>query len=105
MADPKQVIKQTIREVINDAYTFVRGCYYVRTVANTTYEELVDAAIERIKGTNGRSAIRPTKLQRIAELKEKISKQVDLAKTIPPQDFVLTEGEQIDESEKANTAE
>ena len=61
-----------MREILGSAYSFVRSREYTKSVANLTYEELLDAAIERIEGTQGRTSNRPTLLDRIASFKQEI---------------------------------
>jgi hypothetical protein len=94
-----------MREIIGRAYSFVRGCQYTETVANLTYEELLDAAIDRIEGTKGRSEVRSTKLDRIKKIKEEISQAVDTVKKLPPQQWQLQNDESISAEEAMNTEE
>lgn len=94
-----------MREVISRAYTFVRGRQYTETVANITYEELLDAAIDRIEGTKGRSDVRATKLDRVDKIKQEISQAVDTVKSLPPNHWQLQNEESVSVEEAMNTEE
>lgn len=94
-----------MREVIGRAYSFVRGKQYTETIANITYEELLDAAIDRIEGTKGRSDVRGTKLDRITKIKEEISNAVDTVKKLPPAQWQLQNDESISAQDAMNTEE
>lgn len=93
--------QQRTREVLGNAYGFVRSCQFTRTFANLTYEELLDAAIGRIEGDSSRSEVRSTKLERIAQIKDTIVKTVVEAKKLPPAYWVFT----ANDEDNANTTE
>lgn len=110
MAEKSTEKKQTklnlqMREVIGRAYSFVRGRQYTETVANITYEELLDAAIDRIEGTKGRSEVRSTKLDRIAKIKDEISQAAETVKSLPPNHWQLQNEESVSAEEAMNTEE
>ena len=97
-------LKLQMREILSNAYAFVRGRQYTETIANVTYEELLDKAIDRIEGTEGRSDVRSTLLDRVEKIKEEISNAVTTVKKqsadywtlgtdaeAPPQDAQNTE--------------
>lgn len=94
-----------MREVIGGAYAFVRGRQYTETVANITYEELLDAAIDRIEGVKGRSDIRGTRLDRVEKIKAEISQAVDTVKSLPPSQWQLQNDESTSEEDAMNTEE
>jgi len=94
-----------MREVINRAYTFVRGRQYTETIANITYEELLDAAIDRIEGTKGRSEVRGTKLDRAKKIKQEISQAVDTVMKLPPNQWQLQNEESTSAEDAMNTKE
>jgi len=73
-ADKKLNLK--MRGILSDAYSFVRGREYTKKLGNTTYEQLIDEAIERIEGTSGKQPLRPTLLTRIASIKADIKTAV-----------------------------
>jgi hypothetical protein len=94
-----------MREVIGSAYAFVRGRQYTETMANITYEELLDAAIDSIEGVKGRSDVRGTKLDRIEKIKAEISQAVDTVKSLPPSQWQLQNEESPSEEDAMNTEE
>lgn len=109
MADSKKQ-KQTrlnlrMREIIGRAYAFVRSREYTETVANLTYEELLDAAIDRIEGTKGRSDVRDTRLDRVMKIKEEISQAVETVKSQPPSAWALDNDDRVDPKDSMNTKE
>ncbi len=110
MVEPSAAKKQSklnlqMREIIGSAYAFVRGCQYTETVANITYEELLDAAIDRIEGLKGRSDVRATKLDRVEKIKMDISSAVDTVKKLPPSYWELQNEESTSAEDAANTEE
>jgi hypothetical protein len=94
-----------MRELIGSAYSFVRSRQYTETVANITYEELLDAAIDRIEGIKGRSDVRGTKLDRVEKIKAEITQAVDTAKNLPPSQWQIQNDENITAEEAMNTEE
>lgn len=110
MAKKSKISEQTkqnlqLREILASAYGFVRGRQYTESIANITYEELLDRAIDRIEGTKGRSEVRSTKLDRIKKIKEEISAAVTTVKSKPPQSWAIEGDERVDEQDKQNTPE
>jgi hypothetical protein len=61
---------QRLRGALNDAYAFVLGQQSVRSFAAYTFEDALDAQIERIDGTS--TAIRPNELERVERIREKV---------------------------------
>jgi len=94
-----------MREVLGNAYGFVRGRQYTETIANITYEELLDAAIDRIEGVKGRSDVRGTKLDRVISIKDEITQAVDTVKKLPPNQWQLQNEESTSEEDAMNTEE
>ena len=94
-----------MREIIGSAYSFVRGRQYTETVANITYEELLDSAIDKIEGTKGRSEVRGTKLDRIEKIKAEIAQALDTVKEQPPNNWQLKNEESASEEDALNTEE
>lgn len=109
MANSKisQQTKQNLqmREILANAYGFVRGRQYTESIANITYEELLDRAIDRIEGTKGRSEVRATKLDRIKKIKEEVAQAVTIVKSKPPQDWAIEGDERVESKDKQNTPE
>lgn len=116
MAEQTTEVKQTVakqqaklnlqmREILGNAYSFVRGRQYTETAANLTYEELLDAAIDRIDGVKGRSDVRGTKLDRVDKIKTEIVRAVDTVKSLPPSQWQLQNEENTSEEDAMNTEE
>ena len=103
---PKQ--KQTqlnlqMREILGDAYGFIRGREYTKSFASLSYEELLDAAIEKIEGSQGNTTIRPPVLVRIASIQNAIKQAVTTVKSQPPSSWVIASTDQnLTEDELAN---
>jgi hypothetical protein len=94
-----------MREILGNAYGFVRGREYTKSVANITYEQLLDAAIDRIEGTKGRTEVRGTILDRIKKIKEEVSQAVDTVKKRPPHEWVIESEDRSSKEDLANTEE
>jgi len=94
-----------MRQVMSDAYTFVRSRQYTETVANLTYEELLDAAVAAIEGTVGRSEVRATRLERVQKLKEQVTAAVATIKSKPPQSWKIEGDGKVEDDDSANTPE
>lgn len=103
--DPKTSQKKlnlAMREIINNAYAFVRSREYTKQLANVTYEQLLDEAIDRIEGTPGKVPLRPRSLERIKKLKTEIVQAVKTVKAKPPTDWALSEDPK-EKEENVNT--
>lgn len=98
-------LSMQMREILAEAYAFVRGRQYMETAANLTYEELLDEAINRIEGTKGRKEIRSTLLERVQKIKQDISTAVDTVKSKPPYYWTIENDDRISEKDAANTKE
>lgn len=94
-----------MREILGQAYAFIRGREYTKSVANVTYEQLLDAAIHRIEGTEGRSEVRGTILDRIQKIKLEIGAAVDTVKKRPPHEWVIESDDRSSKEDLANTTE
>lgn len=94
-----------MREILANSYAFVRGRQYNESMANVTYEELLDAAIDKIEGTSGRTAVRGTLLDRIQKIKTEIVQAVDTVKKQPPSYWVIENDGRISPEDSANTEE
>ena len=106
----KTVSKQTklnlqMREILSNAYVFVRGRQYTETVANITDEEMLDKAIDRIEGTEGRSEVRSNKLDRVKKIKEEVATAVTTVKKRPPQEWVIEGDNKVEPDDRQNTEE
>jgi hypothetical protein len=105
-ASKKQtLLKMQMREILGNAYSFVRGRQYTQTISNITYEELLDKAIDRIEGTQGRSDVRGTILDRIKKIKNEIVSAVDTVKKQPTTYWGLSSDDRTTPADSQNTEE
>ena len=109
---PKQskASKQTkqnlqMREILGNAYAFVRGRQFTEQIGNVTFEELLDSAIDRIEGTKGRSDVRGTLLDRVQKIKRDIAQAVTTVKKQPPSAWIIENDERVEDADAANTKE
>jgi hypothetical protein len=98
-------LKIQMREILGNAYSFVRGRQYTKTIASLTYEELLDKAIDRIEGTDGRSDVRSTILDRVKKIKEETAQAVTTVKKQPPDYWGLSSDDRTTPAEVQNTPE
>src|SRR5512137_2733338 len=99
------LLKMQMREILSNAYAFVRGRQYTETISNLTYEELLDAAIDRIEGTQGRTTVRSPILDRIKKIKEEVAKAVTTVKKQPPSYWQLESDDRVQPADAQNTEE
>jgi len=97
-------LKLQMREILGNAYAFVRGRQYTETISNITYEELLDKAIDRIEGTTGSVGARATILARVEKIKNEISNAVSTVKKKSPDYWKLGDDEE-DSTGTMNTEE
>jgi len=95
----------SVRDSLSDAYAFVRGAQYTRQVGQTTYEQLVDAAIAKIKGTTNVQTSRPSKLQRIASIQQNLVAALQVLRSTPVEAWTWGSDQEVQDKDKANTAE
>lgn len=98
-------LNMQMREILANSYAFVRGRQYNMSIANITYEELLDAAIDKIEGMTGRSDIRGTLLDRVQKIKQEITQAVDTVKKQPPAYWVIENDSRVKPEDSANTEE
>jgi hypothetical protein len=79
----------SIRESIGDAYGFVRGSEYTKTVGNVTYAELLSLAIDRLNGNDDSGNTRASRLERVQQIKDGIKSLVDTVKKQPPEAWTI----------------
>lgn len=101
----QQQLIASVRDALSDAYGFVRGAQYTRQVAQTTTEQLIDAAIAKIRGTTGVVTSRPCKLDRITEVETSLIAVVEKVKNTPVEDWVWGTGQDVSSADRANTSE
>lgn len=74
------------RRAINNAYASLQGSQTAQTFAAFTFEEALDAQIERIKGKD--TDLHPNQLKRVANIKGQLDEAVAALKDIPPERFM-----------------
>ena len=89
-------LNQQLRQDINDAYAFVEGSKTTQTFASLTFEDLLDAQIQRLTGPD--TPQRPNPLNRIAAISARTVDAVAKIKQLPPDFF-----NQRDTTDSANT--
>jgi len=104
-ASKQNKLNLKMREILGNAYSFVRGREYTRQTANITYEQLLDRAIHAIEGTTGQSEVRDTKLNRIKKIKEEIGKAVTTVKGKPPESWSIENDSRVTKKDATNTKE
>ena len=102
--DDKTTSNLNMRQIVNDAYAFVRGNDFNKYVSHLTYEELLSLAIDRIDGSQSGSAVRSPRVARIAQIKSSIATAVDTIMKKPPSAWVI-QGEDVQPEDAANTSE
>ena len=95
----------SVRDSLSDAYGFVRGAQFTKQTAHTTYEQLADQAIARIRGTEGVTTTRPCKLDRIQAVKDNLTTAVKALQDTPVDAWVWGTGQDVADKDKANTPE
>lgn len=104
--DKKQtLLLMQMREILGNSYSFVRGRQYTETISNLTYEELLDAAIDKISGTAGINPNRGTLLDRIKKIKSEILQAVTTIKKQPSDFWSLNGDDRIQLEDAQNTEE
>lgn len=98
-------LKLEMRRILGDAYDFVRGSEYTKTVSQITYEQLMDEAINKIEGTKGRKDDRATRLERIKRIKQEIVTAVTTVKKQPAGAWGFDGKPEVDKEDLANTSE
>jgi hypothetical protein len=102
---PQQIkLKSQMREAVSSAYVFIRSRQYTESISNLTYEELIDAAIDRIEGGPG-TFLRGTELDQIKKIKDELGTAVETIKKFPPEYWQFASDDRIDLDDAVNTEE
>jgi hypothetical protein len=91
-----------VRDSISDAYAFVRGAQYNRQVGSTTYEELLDTAIGKIRGTPNVQTSRPCKLDRIQAVQDNLTSALTAVQNTPVEEWIWGTDQDVPDKDKAN---
>jgi hypothetical protein len=75
-----------IREHLNDAYAALEGTKAVQSFSAFTFEDALDAQIERIEGSD--TTLRPNELHRVNRIETRLLDAVTKIKALPPDAFV-----------------
>lgn len=81
--DQSQSISQ--REALNNAYAALLGQQNVQSFTAFTFEEALDAQIERIEGAG--TQLRPNLLGRVDRIEQRLLQAVEQLKQVPPEMF------------------
>lgn len=73
------------REALNDAYAALLGQQSVQSFTAFTFEEALDAQIERIEGAG--TQLRPNQLGRVDRVEQRLLEAVEQLKQVPPEMF------------------
>lgn len=76
-----------LRTALNNAYGAIEGRKYTDTVVAFTFEEAVDAQIERLSATD---RLRPNDFDRTDRIEAELLQAVDNIKKVPPEAFMQT---------------
>lgn len=74
-----------LRKAIGDAYAAIEAAKTTQTFAALTYEDLLDAQIERISGASTQT--RPNALDRVTQIVNNVTSAVEKIKSLPPESF------------------
>jgi hypothetical protein len=74
-----------LRRSVANAYAFVKGRESVQSFSSFTFEDALDAQIERIEGKD--SDLRPNELHRVEKIKNDIVSAAQKIKSLPSQFF------------------
>jgi len=88
-----------LRQTLGDAYAFVQGERLTNSIASVTLESLINEQIDQIEGTDGKTSIRPNKIEEVDRLMNETTSAVETVKSLPPSAFTLKSG-----TKNANTS-
>lgn len=97
-AAKQQQFQTRQREAVNNAYAALSAQQYTQSALAFTFEEALDAQIDRIEGKS--TALRPNQMERVDRIENDILKSVEDLKLIPPEKIV-----EPDPEEDVNTDE
>lgn len=79
------------RIALNNAYGALLGQQSVQSFAAFTFEEAVDAQIERIEGAGTQK--RPNLLERVDKIERELLQAISVIKQMPPEQFLKPDAE------------
>jgi hypothetical protein len=78
------------RESLSNAYTALQSERVIQSFSAFTFEEALDAQIERIEGAG--TQLRPNELDRVDRILSQVVESVEQIKALPPESFVKPSG-------------
>jgi hypothetical protein len=99
--DAQKKLSLKMREILGEAYGFIRGRMYTKQVSVISFEQLIDEAINRIEGTEGTTEIRGTLLSRIDRIAKEGEAAIDTVKKQPPSAWALDS--KVEKKDRVNT--
>jgi uncharacterized protein YicC (UPF0701 family) len=82
----EQDLSLRLRRQVSNAYAAVRGEQTAKDFAAYTFEEALDAQIERIEGEG--TQLRPNLLDRVTRIETELVSAVEEIKAMPPESFI-----------------
>ena len=102
----KSKLSIKLRETMSTAYSAVMGTRYAYSVSTVTLEAMMREQIEEIEGEDGKTDIRPNKLETVEQIVNSLKEAVAAAKKIPPESFTLESWKEKNQSQQnVNTPE
>ena len=74
------------RRAIGNAYAALLGQQNIQTFQAFTFEEAIDAQIERIEGAD--TTLRPNELKRVAHIEQELLRAAEEIRKLPPEQFL-----------------
>ncbi len=74
------------RTALGDAYSTLLGQQTIQAFSAFTFEEAIDAQIERIEGKG--TSRRPNLLERVDRVEQSTLQAINVLKKVPPEDFL-----------------
>lgn len=84
-AESVQARNTRLREALGDAYAALQAEKTIQSFSAFTFEEALDAQIERIEGAG--TQLRPNELDRVDRILSQVTQAVDQIKSLPPESF------------------
>jgi DNA repair ATPase RecN len=81
----KQVENNRIRRILSNAYAALLGSQTTKSFSAFTFEEAMDAHVDRIEGDS--TPIRPNLLERVDNIENQVLRTLEEIKATPPEYF------------------
>lgn len=83
----KTKLNLQVREILADSYSFVLGERLTASVSTVNLETLMQEQINQVEGTDGKTDIRPNKIDALDRMVNGLTEVVKTVKKIPPSYF------------------